>query len=1156
VKTRLFLVALLSALLVILIFGLTGGVTAQKDQHLEKPKMELSANLTLVSISPSSFANGVNMPVTIIGNNLDAVVSATLGTVALRNLEIVSSTQVTALVPWSIITGSYDLKLTDSNGLSATLTGAVTVTEGDLNWTSNGPYGGDLWDVVIDPVNSSRMFVSGYRSGLWTTADGGANWDYSNTDPLLERARIVYSATDQPPAIYVSNYRSLDYGQTWEDNAPPAYSAVQGGGEHPNHFIRPDQPTWVYFGIAPRNDVEPLGGVYTSTDRGDTWSFITSTSGLNVTALGFDPDNHDYMIVGTTGGQVYTSINSGATWSAPITLADHIQQLMFEPTLYSGKRSQWAVSAYGWQYHNDMIYRSRDGGQTWTSIQVITGSPIYDIAFHDSISGLLWSAVGNGYYSEDDGDTWQPIGAGLDEVHGFVVVPGAISRQTTTLFAITKNGLYKSTDGGATWAESDNGLGANLANWIAISPFNADEAYASTEAKGVQHTVDGGRHWQSLPIRTPRYNNISIATDPFTDGKVYFGNDFVVTPTVRVSTDHGRTFTEYQITLPITYAGRSADVKITPAPTIHNRLLAGLCLGDGDLGFIYASVDGGATWTQQTTPADIKCITRLTFDPTHPNIVYAGSSGYGLLRSTDSGATWVPLANQPTTGSFMSIEIDPNDSNSIYLAVFAWDPVPAGIFVTHDSGDTWLQMTGVDGPDWALKFCKVGESNWLYAATMSGLRYLRSIPDDPTTPWQSATGIAATATVDGFNCATEDGRVVTYIGTSGGIVNTSSNVARQPTAAAGSQNMGGGIYRALTPGSLYETPGWKLRNRSGFGNHNNMISALEVFNGQLYAATSNWADGGGARVWRLTQANNWTLVSEVGMSSTYSQTNPALTDLVTFNGQLYASLGWGANEGQIWRTSNGTDWTKVTGNEFGGSTKRTVTVMTVFSNTLYAAAGTPVEIWRSNTGDKGSWERVAQNGLGNPNNTNMTGAATFNGALYVSLVNTVDGISVWRTANGTMWTQVNTSGFGDVGNSDSGGMATLNGYLYVGMRNTTTGGQVWRFDGTNWSRVVADGFGNVNNEIDSLYTVQNWLFAVAGNTTTGLQVRRTTNGTDWTALNLNGLGNSNNTFVLWSNSSTAFANSFYLGIWNGTSGGEVWQYVIYPVSVYLPLVRK
>jgi hypothetical protein len=110
-----------------LVFSLTGGVSAQENWRLEKPAMGLSADPALVSISPASFANGVNMPVTVKGSDLDTITAASLGSVALRNLAVLSSTQVTALVPWSIAPGSYDLMATNASGQSATMAGAVTV---------------------------------------------------------------------------------------------------------------------------------------------------------------------------------------------------------------------------------------------------------------------------------------------------------------------------------------------------------------------------------------------------------------------------------------------------------------------------------------------------------------------------------------------------------------------------------------------------------------------------------------------------------------------------------------------------------------------------------------------------------------------------------------------------------------------------------------------------------------------------------------------------------------------------------------------------------------------------------------------------------------------------------------------------------------------
>ena len=216
------------------------------------------------------------------------------------------------------------------------------------------------------------------------------------------------------------------------------------------------------------------------------------------------------------------------------------------------------------------------------------------------------------------------------------------------------------------------------------------------------------------------------------------------------------------LTLPPQYAGYSGDVlAIAPDPQIRNRLLAGVCrLGDSGFGLIYASIDGGATWARQAIPEGITCISLLAFDQRHPNVVYAGSAYSGLLRSTDRGATWMLLANQPTEASSQSLAIDPDDSNSIYLSTYS-GAGDDGVFATHDGGATWVKMTGAKGgfvP--TVKLVKVGASDWLYAATTNGLCFLRTIPDDPTTPWETASGIAGVAAVTGFNAATEDGRVV------------------------------------------------------------------------------------------------------------------------------------------------------------------------------------------------------------------------------------------------------------------------------------------------------------------------------------------------------------------------------------------------------------
>lgn len=822
----LWLIALTS-----LAFSLTGGVSAQENWRIEKSAMVLGADPALVSISPASFANGVNLPATISGSHLDTITAASLGSVALRNLAVLSSTQVTALVPWSIAPGSYDLMVTNASGQSATLAGAVTVSAGTSDWTSNGPYGGELYDVVLDPaatkdtLATARLYVSAFFSGVFKSQDGGANWDFSRVAAIADRVQIAYPTLGQPPVLYLGELRSLDYGQTWQPtNAPIPLS----GGIWVRPFLRPSEPSSVYWGFdSSRQLDDPLGGLYKSPDLGVTWAMVSGTTGLHVDALAFDPDHPTFIVMGTgsgdfsqqVGGQVYTSTDNGLTWSQPITFSNKIGQLYYAPRLYNGHRGLFAIPCnFQGCEDQDTSYQSVNDGQTWTSLTVtathggnVTGL-VYDLAFHDSIQGLMWAAVGDGYYSVDGGASWNPVGAGLHEAHGFAVVPGSLSRQTTTLFAATEGGLYRSTDGGDTWQETDNGLGAVLASMIAISPFNADEAYAATQAKGLLHTYDGGRSWQSLPVAIAGVG-MPITMDPFADGKVYLGDDGQ-SITVRVSSDHGSTFITHTLTLPPAYVGQAANVAaLASDPQTQNRLLAGLCMRNNPPGpgFIYASTNGGSTWNKQS-PDGTTCISQLMFDPNNSRVVYAGATGSGLMRSSDRGVTWTLMphqATQFTTVEFLSIEIDPRDSNSIYLCTFGTTQANnGGIYATHDGGNTWVHMTGATdgGPIWSLKFVQVGQDNWLYAATIEGLKYLKTIPANPAAPWQTVNGIAGVANARGFNAVTEDGRVVYYIGTSGGTIPLLAAASNRLDTASGSQNIAGGIYRRMDRISLLYLP--------------------------------------------------------------------------------------------------------------------------------------------------------------------------------------------------------------------------------------------------------------------------------------------------------------------------------------------------------------
>ncbi len=189
-------------------------------------------------------------------------------------------------------------------------------------------------------------------------------------------------------------------------------------------------------------------------------------------------------------------------------------------------------------------------------------------------------------------------------------------------------------------------------------------------------------------------------------------------------------------------------------------------------------------------------------------------------------------------------------------------------------------------------------------------------------------------------------------------------------------------------------PGWKQVNINGFGNRlNSNMNSLEVFAGKLYAGTGNWSEG--ATIWRTSDGTDWTQVSNPGFSSTYTNTNPSIVDMVSYGNKLYAGTGWSGAPAQLWRSTDGT-----------------------------------------------TWEQVMEGGFGNANNIALSSFTIINNQLYVTTHNLVDGLEIWRSVDGSIWTPVVTAGNGNKNNTFIGGIAEFNGAFYAAIENEPEGAQI------------------------------------------------------------------------------------------------------------------
>ncbi len=256
---------------------------------------------------------------------------------------------------------------------------------------------------------------------------------------------------------------------------------------------------------------------------------------------------------------------------------------------------------------------------------------------------------------------------------------------------------------------------------------------------------------------------------------------------------------------------------------------------------------------------------------------------------------------------------------------------------------------------------------------------------------------------------------------------------------------------------------WMRVNEPGFGLHTNEnFKDMIEFAGLLCGGTANLGSAAippGAQVWctdgvtpdpahegqlRWTQRNR----NGFGLGE-----NVKIWSSAVYSNALYFGVEAQGADGSIWRTRNIDDpdaWELVfsPAELLTGVHANRVDVLEGFDGALFvgmAAPGRGVQIYRSATGDRGSWELVVADGFGSTTSGRLiSDASTVLGpALYVAILDDVLGVSVWRTPNGRTWTRVSPYGFGAPANF-AAQLSAFHGDLYAWTSNYASGPGVWR----------------------------------------------------------------------------------------------------------------
>lgn len=523
--------------------------------------------------------------------------------------------------------------------------------------------------VAVDPRNENVVYAGAAGGGVWKTIDGGVHWT-----PLID---------DQP---------SLSVGTIVLD--PSAPDTVYVGTGYLEHGVQ----DFLYWGV----------GVLKSTDAGATWIHLpgpfsgplsSDLGGAMIVSMAVHPTNGQILLAGVRG--------TGRTPSG--------------------------------------VYRSADGGERWSS--VLGGGAGTAVLFDPSNGNVAFGAIslasardnsggrGNGVYrSPDGGITWEPAGSSLP-MNNLAFTTIAISPSNPLILYAgfanpvtpgplvtpgpgTLMGLFKTTDGGRTWARLANapsycGDACWRRNVIRVSPVSPNVVYAGGRTRdrdGIFRTLDGGETWNEVSrssVGLGPHGDMSSLAFSRDGAQLYDADDGGIFRTRNPQGPTPLRWENLNASLPVTsfspgtLAIHPTDVRIafagpqegSGARYSGSLEWTGVVCGDGagvvfdprnpetvyatcqpDLPGVYKTTTGGKSqreWAPAQTGLDLSeryAVYRpLAIDPSDPQRLYYAT--FRVYRSVDGAASWQPISNDLAgrQSGLSAIGIAPSDPNTIYV---------------------------------------------------------------------------------------------------------------------------------------------------------------------------------------------------------------------------------------------------------------------------------------------------------------------------------------------------------------------------------------------------------------------------------------------------------------------------------------------------------
>jgi photosystem II stability/assembly factor-like uncharacterized protein len=624
--------------------------------------------------------------------------------------------------------------------------GVFKTTDGGLSWQpmTDKYFGGTIGAVQVSESNPDIVWAGGGETdirgntapgdGVWKTADAGKTWTRVEFFDLKSHITRIRIHPTNPNIVWIGVlghafgrndqrgvFKTTDGGATWKKTL--YRNEVTGISDL---IVDPNDPNVLYAAMwmafrTPwsMNSGGEGGGLFKSTDAGETWREITANPGLpkglwGKVGIAVSPAKSArvWALIENDSGGVFRSDDGGTTWTLLNTERKLRQRAWYYSKIYADPKDTNIV--YGL---NVSWFRSRDGGKTFPQNLPIPHGDNHDLWIaRDNPDRMVQGNDGGAAVSTNGARTWTSEEYATAQMYHVTTtnhfpyrICGAQQDNSTLCGPSRKAGGISIAD----WLDA----GGGESGYIAPSPTNPDLVFAGSYGGLLtRKDMKTGLEWNVNPwpdnpmgissedIKYKFQWTFPIIFSPHDPTTMYVGGSHLF-----MTKNGGNSYQVISPPLarndpktlgpsggPITKDQTGVETYGVVFAFAESPLLKGVLWAGTDDGLVQLSRDGGVTW-KNVTPREMGDFSRVSIiEPGHyaAGTAYVAANRYQqddfapiLFKTTDFGATWTKIVNGIAPSEFTrAIREDPVRKGLLFAGT------ERGVWVSFNDGGYWQRL--------------------------------------------------------------------------------------------------------------------------------------------------------------------------------------------------------------------------------------------------------------------------------------------------------------------------------------------------------------------------------------------------------------------------------------------------------------------------------